>query len=144
MLTQDTKYDLDIDIEITVDAPIERVFEALIHRMGAGNKGAENAPMPMVLERRPGGRWFRDLGDDAGHLWGHVQSIRPPSLLEICGPLMMSAPVTNNVITRLKETDAGTVVTFRHTAHGPVEPEWEDGMREGWAEWLGDVKADSE
>lgn len=144
MIAEKKTFDIEIDIERTVAAPIEQVYEALIHRMGPGNKGAENAPMPMVLERRPGGRWFRDLGNDAGHLWGHVQSIRPPNLLEICGPLMMSLPVANNVIVRLKETESGTLVTFRHTAVGPVEAEWEDGMREGWEDWLDDVERDTE
>ena len=42
-------------------------------------------PMPMTLEPWPGGRWFRDLGDNNGHLWGHVQAIKPPTLLEITG-----------------------------------------------------------
>lgn len=135
---------IDIEIEHHVAAPIGKVFEALIYRMGEGNKGAENAPMPMVLEQRPGGRWYRDLGDDAGHLWGHVQSIRPPDLLEICGPLMMSMPVANNVIVRLKEDDGGTTLTFKHTAFGPVDPGWEPGMQEGWADWLNDVKTDCE
>ena len=49
--------------------------------------------MPMVLEAWPGGRWFRDLGDDNGHFWGHVQAIKRPTLLEITGPLMMSFAV---------------------------------------------------
>ena len=41
----------------------------------------------MKIEPWPGGRWYRDLGNNAGHLWGHVQVIKPPTLLEICGPL---------------------------------------------------------
>ena len=45
----------------------------------------------MTLEPRPGGRWFRDLGDDNGHFWGHVQAIKRPTLLEITGPLFMSS-----------------------------------------------------
>ena len=39
--------------------------------------------MTMVVEARPGGRWYRDLGGDNGHLWGFVQSIKRPTLLEI-------------------------------------------------------------
>ena len=41
--------------------------------------------MPFKLEAWPGGRWFRDLGNNAGHLWGHVRVIKPPALLEISG-----------------------------------------------------------
>ena len=47
---------------------------------------------PMVIEPWPGGRWYRDLGNNAGHLWGHVQVIKPPTLLELCGPMFMSFP----------------------------------------------------
>ena len=65
--------------------------------------------MPMMLEPWPGGRWFRDLGDNNGHLWGHVQAIKRPTLLEITGPLMMSFAVASNLQYRLKEVDGGTL-----------------------------------
>jgi hypothetical protein len=47
--------------------------------------------MSMKIEPWPGGRWFHDLGDNIGdnngHLWGHVQAIKKPTLLEITGSL---------------------------------------------------------
>ena len=49
--------------------------------------------MPMKIEPWPGGRWYRDLGNDNGHFWGHVQAIKQPTLLEIYGPLFMSYPL---------------------------------------------------
>jgi hypothetical protein len=52
--------------------------------------------MPMKIEPWPGGRWYRDLGDNDGHLWRHVQAIKQPTLLEIYGPLMMSYPVSGS------------------------------------------------
>src|SRR5215831_7733728 len=68
--------------------------------------------MPMLLEPWPGGRWFRDLGDGNGHLWGHVQAIKRPTPLEIAGPLMMSFAVASNVQYRLTEADGGgTLIT---------------------------------
>ncbi len=113
MIAEKAAFDIDIEQRVVVQATIEKVFEGLIFRMGEGNKGAENAPMPMVLERKPGGRWFRDLGDGGGHLWGHVQSYRPPNLLEVYGPLAMSLPVSNHVILRLTETEV--VLSLIHT-----------------------------
>ena len=65
--------------------------------MGPGNTGVGGVAMPMVLEARPGGRWYRDLGDDNGHFWGHVQAIKRPTLLEVTGPLFMSMPVVSNI-----------------------------------------------
>lgn len=66
-------YKLDIEEQIEVNAPIESVFDALVHRFSDGNYTHENTPMPMKMELWPGGRWYRDLGEGRGHLWGHIQ-----------------------------------------------------------------------
>jgi hypothetical protein len=86
----------------------------------------------MVIEPWPGGRWFRDLGANNGHFWGHVQAIKQPTLLELTGPLMMSAPVVSNMQYRLKEVDGGTLITFRHTALGLIPDGFREGLSEGW------------
>jgi hypothetical protein len=93
---------LTVTQEIHVKASLETTFEALLEQIGPENESPEQK-MPMILEAWPGGRWYRDLGDDNGHLWGHVQSIKRPSLLEISGPLFMSYPVANNLQNRLSE-----------------------------------------
>ena len=89
--------------------------------------------MPMVLEAWPGGRWYRDLGGDNGHLWAHVQAIKRPTLLEFTGPLFMSQPVANNVQYRLSEEKGGTLIKFRHSAFGLVQEEHRKGVTGGWA-----------
>src|ERR1700747_752316 len=81
--------------EIHVEDSLETTFEARLEQIGPGNETPERK-MPMTIEPWPGGRWFRDLGDNNGHLWGHVQAIKKPTLLEICGPLLMSHPVPSN------------------------------------------------
>ena len=90
----------------------------------------------MVIEPWPGGRWYRDLGNDSGHLWGHVQVIKPPTLLEICGPLMMSYPAINHLQYRLKAEGGTTRLLFHHRGMGLILPEHRDGMPEGWEYWL--------
>jgi hypothetical protein len=91
-----------------------------------------NAPMPMVLEAHPGGRWYRDLGDGNGHCWGMVQAIRRPTLLEISGPLMMSFAVSSNVQYRLKTDGDDTVISFRHTALGLFPDGYRENLTAGW------------
>lgn len=132
----------DIQQEIEVAAPVEKVFRAVIARMSDQSTGPGGQPMPLVLEERPGGRWYRDLGSDSGHLWGHVQAIKPPHLLEICGPLWMSYAVTNNVIIRLEETDGGTRVSLRHQFFGVLPDNYRTGVNEGWTEMLNQIKGD--
>ena len=124
---------IDITEEIRVRASLAATFEALLEEMGPSNQGHQGMPMPMKLEPWPGGRWFRDLGDGNGHLWGHVQAIKRPTLLEIAGPLMMSFAVASNVQYRLKEVDGGTVITLRHTALGLFPPDgYRDALGQGW------------
>src|SRR6267378_395255 len=65
---------LNITEEILVRSSLETAFAALLEQMGPANEGHEGSPLPMVLEPWPGGRWFRDLGSENGHLWGHVQA----------------------------------------------------------------------
>ena len=124
---------IDITEETRVRASLAATFEALLEEMGPSNQGYQGVPMPMTLEPWPGGRWFRDLGDGNGHLWGHVQAIKRPTLLEIAGPLMMSFAVASNVQYRLKEVDGGTLITLRHTALGLFPPDgYRDALGQGW------------
>jgi len=126
---------LDLTKEIHVRASIDATFAALLEELGPFNEGMKGVPMPMTLEAWPGGRWLRDLGDGNGHLWGHVQAIKRPTLLEICGPLMMSFAVASNVQYRLKAVDGGTAITLRHTALGLFPPEgYRDALGHGWTQ----------
>ncbi len=116
--------------EEDIAAPIDIVFETILEQMGPLNSTPEKS-MPMVLEAWPGGRWFRDLGDNTGHFWGTVQSIKPPSLLEIWGPLFMSLPAVSNLQYRLTEENGVTRLRFMHRAMGWIT-ENERRADEGW------------
>ena len=131
---------LNITQEIRVQASLEATFEALLEQMGPGNETPEGMPLPMTIEPRPGGRWFRDLGGDNGHFWGHVQAIKRPTLLEITGPLFLSFPVVSNVQYRLTEVEGGTVITFRHSALGFIPDDFRQGMGRGWTALLERVR----
>ena len=123
---------LDITEDIQVRASLDATFASLLEQLGPANEGAQGVPMPMVIEARPGGRWYRDLGGDNGHFWGLVQAIKRPTLLEITGPLFMSMPVVSNVQYRLKEVPGGTLITFRHSALGFIPDDLRQGMTKGW------------
>ncbi len=65
-------------------------------------------------------------------LWGHVQAIKRPTLLEITGPLMMSFAVASNVQYRLTELDGGTLITLHHTAIGLFPDNFREALGQGW------------
>jgi hypothetical protein len=131
---------LSITEEILVRSSLSATFAALLEEMGPSNEGHNGAPMPMILEPWPGGRWFRDLSNNNGHLWGHVQAIKQPTLLEITGPLMMSFAVASNLQYRLKEIDGGTLITLRHTALGLFPDGYREGLSQGWPNLFGRVR----
>tara|TARA_A100001037_G_scaffold22673_1_gene18789 strand:+ start:532 stop:909 length:378 start_codon:yes stop_codon:yes gene_type:complete len=86
-----------VDKEVQVEASVEQTYAALLEQIGPANEAPDGTPLPMVIEPRPGGRWFRDLGNDNGHHWEHVQAIKRPTLLEISGPMFMSYAATANI-----------------------------------------------
>lgn len=130
--------------KITVEASIEDTFASLITQLGRQNETPDGKPLPMILEAHPGGRWFRELGGDNGHLWGFVQSIKRPSLLEIWGPLFISTGAASNLTYRLSEIDGGTLISFTHTLVGPVPDQFKDNMPPGWQALHARVKRDAE
>jgi len=123
---------LTVTQEIRVRASLDTTFAALLEQLGPYNEKPDGDPLPMVLEPWPGGRWYRDLGNGNGHFWATVQAIKKPTLLEFAGPLMMSHPVANNVQYRLNEENGVTVIKFRHSGFGLVQPEFKTGVNTGW------------
>ncbi len=123
---------INISREIDIAAPIEIAFAAILEEIGPGGEMMDGKPFPMVIEPWPGGRWFRDLGEKSGHLWGHVQVIKPPTLLELCGPMFMSFAATNHVQYRLTANGKTTRLSFMHRGIGQIPSEVRENVGKGW------------
>ena len=136
--TQDLTLDISQNIEIK--SAMGDAYTALVRRLTEESSTPDNKPMPMVLEQWPGGRWFRDLGNGQGHLWGFVQVIKPPTLIEIQGPLFMSYPVVGHVQFRLTQISGGAELYLRHRALGLVEDAHRAGVVGGWDHFVRGVK----
>jgi hypothetical protein len=121
----------DICKEIVIGAPIETTFAALLAELGPEGQMPDGKPFPMKLEPWPGGRWYRDLGNNSGHFWGHVQVIKPPTLLEICGPMFCSYPATNHLQYRLTAEVNGTRLKMTHRLFGQIPKGFMKGSDEG-------------
>jgi hypothetical protein len=135
---------LNLTNETRVRASLEDTFAALLEQLGPGADTPEGNAMPMKLELWPGGRWFRDLGDNNGHLWGHVQAVKRPALLEITGPLFMSYAVVNNVQYRLTKVEGGTLISFHHFALGAIPDDYREGINRGWTHIAERIRARAE
>jgi uncharacterized protein YndB with AHSA1/START domain len=130
--TDQTPVAFTITREEQIDAPIEIVFQSVLDELGPESQMMDGKPFPMKLEAWPGGRWWRDLGNNAGHFWGHVQVIKPPTLLEITGPMPMSYAAVNHVQYKLTAQGSCTLLKFTLQALGMILPAHRDGMGEGW------------
>ncbi|MBV8843120.1 MAG: SRPBCC domain-containing protein [Bryobacterales bacterium] len=133
---------LDIDQHVEIKAAIGDVFRDMLYRLGEGFATPKGDSLQMILEQWPGGRWFRDRGNGVGHLWGHVQVIKAPVLLELSGPMFMSYPAINHLEMKLEEVAGGTRLGLRHRAIGFIEPAHRQGMGEGWQNLLKVVAED--
>lgn len=119
--------------EIDIAAPIQVVWDVIIEQIPLPNE------MKLKLEPWVGGRWFRDLGNNTGHLWGHVQVIKPPKLLEIVGPMMMSYPVASHLQYRLEEDNGHTRLKLTHQAIGLITEDHLRGVNDGWGQVIANI-----
>ena len=135
---------LDLVQHIEIKAAPEKVFPMMLEHFGKRNTRPDGVPMQLLLEAKPGGRWYRDRGNGVGHFWGVVQVIKPPSLLELSGPMFMSYPANNHVEVKIEEISGGSKVTLRHRALGMIDPEHRKGVSTGWKHILSSLKKDCE
>ena len=129
-----------VEQTIAIDAPPTAVWDSIMEDMAA-LVGPDGQSMKFKFEPFPGGRWYRDLGDGVGHFWGHVQVIKPPVVLEITGPLMMSSPVLNHVSYRVKPVGAGSELTITHRLFGDFDPKLPGNVNGGWQQAAERIKA---
>lgn len=133
---------LDVEQSIEMKADIGDVFKSALHRLGKGHTAPDGTPLNLELEEWAGGRWFRDRGEGIQHLWGHVQVLKPPVLIEISGPMFMSYPAINHIEVKLEKVTGGTKLNFRHRAIGMITPEHREGVSSGWGGLLNGIKND--
>ena len=139
-VNQETISTLSIEQEITIAAPIEMEWEAVLDQMGPKSEMPDGKPFPFKLEAWPGGRLYRDTGSSTGHLWGYVQVIKPPKVLEIWGPMMMSYPSINHLQYRLAAEGAMTRLQLKHRVMGLIEENHRNGLPQGFGHWLERIK----
>ena len=135
---------LDVEQRIDIKAAPEKVFAAVLERFGKKNTRPNGESLELQIEAKPGGRWYRDRGNGIGHLWGFVQVIKPPTLLELSGPMFMSYPATNHIEIKVDKTVGGSQVILRHRAIGMIDPEHRKGVSTGWGHMLAELKKDAE
>jgi DNA-binding transcriptional ArsR family regulator/uncharacterized protein YndB with AHSA1/START domain len=131
---------LDVEQEVVVAAPRERVFDALC-RMGEWWPHTFREGASVHLEPRVGGRFWEDWGDGDGALYATVTGIRRPERLACSGPMGMSGPVAGVFALDLEERPDGTLVRLSHHALGSIDDDTRASYEHGWVEVLGALRS---
>lgn len=132
--------DIHIEQDITIQAPPEKVFEAITQDIACWwtlpffHAGA--ATKRLVLEAHVGGRFYEDMGDNQGLLLASVTSIKQPQELRLTGSMGLIGPVYGVVYLQLEPKEAGTILKLSHRMVGEVNEEVRGGYSQGWQELL--------
>lgn len=124
---------LDIANEVTIAAPREKVYDALL-RMGGWWPHRFRDGVGVVLEPFVGGRFYEDWGDGQGALYGTIARLSRPAHLSVSGPMGMGGPVVGLWSFDLEEDGEGTVLKYAHRGFGDISEETRQGYTEGWGE----------
>jgi DNA-binding transcriptional ArsR family regulator/uncharacterized protein YndB with AHSA1/START domain len=133
---------------ITVDAPVERAFEVFTARMTSWwpvdtHHIAEKPVETIVIEERPGGRWYERAADGSECNWGTVLAWEPPTRVVFGWHLnerwqYVADPASaSEVEVRFVPDGSGTRVELEHRAferHGAGAEEIAAavGSEDGW------------
>ncbi len=133
-----------IEKAIYIDAPIDIAFEVTLEELGPDNELPDGTPMPLVLEPWPGGRWFRDLGNNSGHFWGNVQVIKTAQGFGDLRTTLHVVPVCHHIQYRLEVEGVGTKLTFLHRGFAEIPEDHRNRIGIGWNHILERIKATAE
>lgn len=141
---------------IDVKAPVDRAFAVFAARMGEWwhkehSLAQGKKQVDVVIEPRPGGRWYETADDGSEYEWGKVISYDPPHRLVLAWQLtrefVYDPDFETTVEVRFEETAEGTRVHFEHRdleRMGADAIETFEGMDGGWGMLLDLFRAKAE
>lgn len=122
---------VQIETEIRIEAPPERVFEALTKDLDSWWPFRFRANGKMVLECRVGGRCYEDWGESGGAHHGIVVWWEPPHKYAATGPGAMTRAFQSYDVATVVADGTGSIYRKSLTLWGAVPEEVEKGFRDG-------------
>lgn len=130
---------IQVEIEVTIKAPRQRVWLALLHESPAWwRKDFFTSPKTtaFIIEPKVGGRAYEDYGDGNGAIWFTVNLLDAPNRLQWTGQMGGSFPgpaisiVEINLIPSADGT--ATILKLRDQLIGKVNEKSVEDMTMGW------------
>ena len=125
------------ELEISIDAPLDRVWKAITVDAGAWwpkDFYIGGAPKGYHVEPKLGGRVYEDWGDGNGLLWATVIGLDAPNWIHFVGYLAppYAGPAINMLRLELKSVGRKTILQLSDTVSGKVDAAAQAHMRDGW------------
>ncbi len=141
-MTEETKTPLSFEIqqEVRIAAPKEKVWKALTEEVGAWWAfHTEEFETEIMLDARIGGHMLESFGDEGeGFIWGTITYLRRNEKLRLRGSLGSKFNAHSQYTYTLSEDDAGmTTLALEHLALGHDDPATRERYVEGWQVLLG-------
>ncbi len=136
MNQQSTALVTRIAVEIEINAPVSRVWEALLNEASLwwteeflGVPGSKC----IKLEPWPGGRLYEE-SENGSILWANILSIIPQKGIDFLGWMSPAygGPCFTMICITLAETDRGTKFTLQVSLVGGISEGTEASLNEGW------------
>jgi DNA-binding transcriptional ArsR family regulator/uncharacterized protein YndB with AHSA1/START domain len=131
-----------IEQQIEIDAPIERVFHSLINDINAWWEFRyEDDQAKMSLEPKVGGLFLESWENGQGAIWGTVLYFKENKEIRMQGLLGMSGAVNSHYGYLLESYEDRTTLKLSHSAVGILDSNWHDAHDKGWSLLLNKLKA---
>ncbi len=128
----------EIVVEVPINAPKDRVWQALAHELPTWWP-LDFLAIPdsggMKFELKPGGRLYEETADGRACLWGTVLYIEPGAVLEMMGAVTPTWGGPSLNMNRMEVRDAGdgtTLFRLTNSVLGNLSEEGEGNVTEGW------------
>jgi uncharacterized protein YndB with AHSA1/START domain len=135
-----------LKLELAIDAPLERVWTALIDEIGTWwPRDFMSIPdsEKIILEPWPGGRLYEQSSDGRGILWSNVVMVLPNDSIEFVGymtPTYAGPSITMIRLSVKPNPEGGTIFRMSDAVMGRIDDEQEQNLNEGWAYLFGAFK----
>ncbi len=123
---------IDIELELSVGAPIERVYKALTEELDAWWPHRYKPDSTVHVDVRPGGRIEERFTGGGGALYGEILYLDPPRKIVSGGASCLCPTFASNSSDTLESTkDGGTQIKRKFQLWGAVGPDAEAMFRSG-------------
>jgi uncharacterized protein YndB with AHSA1/START domain len=114
---------LDVAWEIRLNAPVETVWQKLVHEVDSWWAHCYKPGSTVLIEPIPGGRFWERFADGvSGGVYANVVYVEPPYVLKCMGNWAMPGIGMSSGVWRLSEQEGGTLVKATGQLSGNLDP----------------------